>query len=102
MTLFRVDNTEFDVGEYSHERILWLDVLVRGERMFSEPVQLTNQPYGKKLVELIRKSETTVEVVFNSQLHTPGHRYDHTVDLILRDEGTKAIASAFSVNIFKE
>lgn len=73
MTLFRVENTEFDVGEYSHERVLWLDVLIRGERMFSEPLQLTNQPYGKKLVELIRKSETTVEAVFNSQLHQSGY-----------------------------
>lgn len=102
MSLFRVDNTKFDVGEYSHERVLWLDILVRGERMFSEAIQLTNQPYGKRLVELIRKSETTVEAVFNSQLHTPGHRFDHTVDLILRDEGNKAIASAFNVHIFKE
>lgn len=102
MALFRLYDVEFDVGEYSHERLLWVDVLVRGERIFSEPIQLVNQPHGKRLVELVRKTETTVEAIFNSQLHYPGHHLAYSVDIILRDVDLKAIASAFNVKKLSE
>lgn len=98
MAMFRLSNIEFDAGEYTHERVLWIDVLVRGDRIFSEPIKLDNQPRGKNIVELVRRSETTLEAIFNSQLHSSQTFNVYSVDVILRDQDHKAIASAFNVS----
>lgn len=97
MCLFKPRDTKVDVGEYSRERVLHIDILSKGERFFSESVNLDNQRRRKGLIEVIRLSETAVKVCFNNQLHIPAHRFSWPLDIILRDTDGRAIASAFSV-----
>jgi len=97
MAMFRLNDAEFDVGEYSHERVLWVDILSGGERFFSEPIDLDNQKRNNKPIELVRRSEATVELVFNCGLHRMGSLLGQKFDIILRDIEGIAIASAFNV-----
>lgn len=101
MALFKLRDTEFDVGEHTNERVLWVDILQTGERFFSEAIQLDNQRRRKGLIEIVRVSETTVKVCFNNQLHNPSAKpnFPYTRDIILRDLSGRAIASAFSVGV---